>query len=310
MASKEYVVDVSAYQPSSMARYHSSGAKQVVVKATEGMHYNSPVAFAQIKSAHAHHMYVHAYHFATFGHSVRQAKAEARHFVNRCKVLGISKKRYLFVDWETGDGNVVTGSRSSNTKAILAFMKVCHDAGYKVGLYSGASILRNNVSTSQITKKYGTCLWVASYATMGRIDTPNFGYFPSMNGVAIWQFTDNWHGLNVDGNISLIDLHKDSGTAKVQKKSTSNKPSSASKPQKEQKGAEKKATGVVYAPVINRNPSWLISLRDSNGHATGKYIRTNTQWKYFATKIIGGKKYYKLGTEKQWVPAKYLKVVK
>ena len=30
-----------------------------------------------------------------------------------------------------------------------------------------------------------------------------------MDNVAIWQFTDNWRGLNVDGNISLIDLKTD-----------------------------------------------------------------------------------------------------
>ena len=38
---------------------------------------------------------------------------------------------------------------------------------------------------------------------------PDFGYFPSMDGVAIWQFTDNWKGMSVDGNISLIDLKSD-----------------------------------------------------------------------------------------------------
>ncbi|WP_318351391.1 hypothetical protein [Klebsiella quasipneumoniae] len=40
--------------------------------------------------------------------------------------------------------------------------------------------------------------------------TPDFGYFPSMDGIAIWQFTDNWKSMSVDGNISLIDLKSDS----------------------------------------------------------------------------------------------------
>ena len=39
-----------------------------------------------------------------------------------------------------------------------------------------------------------------------------------MDGVAIWQFTDNYRGLNVDGNITLIDLKISSGSS--QSKST------------------------------------------------------------------------------------------
>ncbi len=83
-------------------------------------------------------------------------------------------------------------------------------------MYSGASLLRNNLNTKQIVAKFGTCLWVASYPVSGRVNVANFNYFPSMDGVAIWQFTDNWHGLNVDGNINVIDLK---GTAKAKKKS-------------------------------------------------------------------------------------------
>lgn len=306
MASREYLVDVSAYQSVSMASYHAHGATGIIVKGTEGNWYKNPLAFKQIASAHHYHMWVHMYHFANFGHSVYQAKLEAKACLAEAKRLNISKKRYIFLDWEASNQNFIQGSKSANTKAILTFMAEIKKAGYKVGLYSGASVLRNNVYTSEIVKKYGTCIWVASYATAGRIDTPNFGYFPSMNGVAIWQFTDNWHGLDVDGNISLIDLHNE-GAKKVQKKVLSGKGSKPSETQKVQKGAEKK-TGVVYAPIINHNPNWKVRLLDSDGHYT-KYIRTNTRWKYFDVKTIRGMKCYKLGTNKQWAPAKYLKIV-
>ena len=293
MLSRQYGVDVAAYQSTSMSSYHTAGAKYMIVKLTEGSSYFNPKAHYQIKSAHAHHMYVHAYHFGTFGNSVSRARKEAKHFVAYAKRENISKKRYLWLDWETGDGNSVVGSRSSNTKAILAFMKVCHEAGYHVGLYSGVYVLKQHVDTAKIVKKYGTCLWIASYATMGRIDSPDFDYFPSMKGVAIWQFTDNWYGLNVDGNISLIDLHKTN-------KAIAKKPVEKPKPKPINK------TGIVYVPVINRNPNWKIRLLDSNGHYT-KYIKTNTRWKYFDVKAIKGMKCYKLGTDQQWVPAKFCK---
>lgn len=204
MSSRQYAVDVANYQNTSLASYHSAGAKAVFVKLTEGTGYFNPKATAQIRSAHTHHMYVHAYHFAAFGSSITRARAEAKWFIKRAKVLNISKKRYMALDWETGDGNVVNNGKTVSTRAIVAFMNKVKKAGYKIMLYSGASLLRNNIDTKSVVKKFGTCLWIASYATMDRIDSPNFGYFPSMNGVAMWQFTDNWHGLNVDGNISLI----------------------------------------------------------------------------------------------------------
>lgn len=293
MASRDYVVDVAAYQPTSMSAYKRTGARQVIVKLTEGTGYFNPRAKAQIKSVHANHLYLHAYHFATFGNSVSRAKAEAKYFVKYAKACNISKKRYLFLDWETGDGNVVVNSTWSNTKAIMAFMAVVHKAGYKVGLYSGAYILRQHINTAKIVKKYGTCLWVASYATMGRIDTPNFNYFPSMKGVAIWQFTDNWHGLNVDGNITLKELITDKkvATHKTVKPKT-----------------RKSVIKICYVPVINKNPNYKVRLLDSKGKYQ-KYIRTNTTWKVWDTKTIKGKKCYKIGTDSQWVPAKFAKLI-
>ncbi|MBD5430889.1 MAG: lysin [Lactobacillus sp.] len=248
MATRDYVVDVAAYQPASMSAYKQAGARQVIVKLTEGTGYFNPKAKAQIKSVHANHMYLHAYHFATFGNSVSRAKAEAKFFVKYAKACNISKKRYLWLDWETGDGNVVINSSYSNTKAIMAFMDTVKKAGYKTGLYSGASILRQNVNTSTIRKRFGDCLWVASYATMGRIDTPNFNYFPSMNGVAIWQFTDNWRGLGVDGSITLKELITDSSKPTNQ---VETKPKS-----------QKAVIKVCYVPIINGNPAYKVKKAD------------------------------------------------
>lgn len=290
MASRQYVVDVAAYQNASLAAYHNAGAKAVFVKLTEGTGYFNPKATAQVRSAHAHNMYVHAYHFATFGSSVRRARDEAKWFIKRAKVLNISKKRYMALDWETGDGNVVSNGKTVSTRAVIAFMNEVKKAGYKVMLYSGASLLRNNIDTRSVVSKFGTCLWVASYATMGRIDTPNFGYFPSMNGVAMWQFTDNWHGLNVDGNITLIDLHAENKSKPVVK-------------------PVKKVPKIVYVPIINSNPNYHVRLLDYKGHYQ-KYIATDTRWKVWGVKIIKGMKCYRIGTNDQWVPAKFTKIIK
>jgi GH25 family lysozyme M1 (1,4-beta-N-acetylmuramidase) len=292
MATRDFAVDVAVYNSTDMSAYKRAGARQAIVKVTEGLGYINPKAGAQVKSAHDNHMYLHAYHFATFGNNVGRAKMEAKFFVSRAKKLNISKKRYLWLDWETGDGNVVINSAYSNTKAILAFMKVCHNAGYKVGLYSSASIFRQYVDTAKIIKKYGTCLWVASYATMGRIDKPDFNYFPSMNGVAMWQFTDNWCGLGVDGNITLKELITDAVKAPAKKVV-----------------AKPKTPSICYVPILYGNPNYKVRLLDSEGHYQ-KYIATNTRWEVWGVKIIKGMKCYRIGTETQWVPAKFTKIIK
>ena len=113
---------------------------------------------------------------------------------------------YIADDFEQGDGNYVYESASANTDAVLAAMSVIKKAGYKPLVYANASVLRNNLSVSRFVKNFGTCLWMASYKISGRQDHADFNYFPPMDGVAIWQFADNYRGCDVDGNISLVDL--------------------------------------------------------------------------------------------------------
>lgn len=205
MRKNTYIVDVASFQPSDLSSYKRLGATGAIVKVTEGTTYRNPKAQAQINSAKALGMEVHGYFFATFSNNVTSATLQAQFAVSTAQAYGIPKGAYLATDWETGDGNVVTGSIEYNTQAILATMDVIAKAGYKPMLYSGAALLRNNIYTSRILAKYPNSLWVASYPTMSAVSTANMGYFPSMNGVALWQFSSNWHGLNVDVSIAVID---------------------------------------------------------------------------------------------------------
>ena len=295
VGSRQLGVDVASYQSNDMSGFSNSGSQFAIVKVSEGTNYRNPKASSQISSALKNNMMPMAYHFATFGANSSAAVAEANYAVSSAKALGLPSGSYIACDWESGQSNNISSGKNPSANAILAFMKQIQQSGYKPLLYSGAYLLNNNINTSTILSQFPNSLWVASYAQAGRIDNPNFNYFPSMDGVAIWQFTDNWCGLNVDGNISLIDLHKD-----VQKKSTTPKSKPAANIQKK--------TGVAYAPIINNNPNWKIALLDGDGHYTGKYIKTNTSWKVFDVKIIKGTKCYKLGSDKQWAPAKYLQM--
>lgn len=200
---RSYGVDVASYQSSSVSY---AGAKFVLVKLTEGTSYINPKASSQIKSGKSHGLLVGGYFYANHSGSVSRARAEAKYAVEKAEALGVPSGSYIADDFEQGSGNNVNGSTTANTDAIIAAMQVIKEAGYKPMIYSGAYVLRNRMSISRIIKTFGTCLWVASYKISGRQDRADFNYFPSMDGVAIWQFADNYKGLNVDGNICLVDL--------------------------------------------------------------------------------------------------------
>ena len=211
VSKKSYGVDVASYQSTAVSY---TGAKFAIIKLTQGTDYLNPKADQQIKSAKAHGLLVGGYFYANHGNSVSKARSEAKYAVAKAKTLGIPEGSYIADDFEQGSGNSVNGGVQANTDAIMAAMQVIKDAGYQPLVYSGAFVLRTHMSITRIVKSFGTCLWVASYKVSGRQDYADFNYFPSMDGVAIWQFTDNYRGLNVDGNICLIDLKISSNSSK------------------------------------------------------------------------------------------------
>ncbi len=295
MATRRYGVDVAAYQSTSMGNFHTAGASFVVVKLTEGTNYFNPKARAQVASSRANHCYTHAYHFANFGSSVSQAKAEAKYFLKYVAKVNISKKRMIFLDWEGNTYNCVTGTKPSNTKAILAFMDVCHKAGYPVGLYSGASLMRTAIDTAQVVKKYGACLWVASYPTMSAVSTADFNYFPSMDGVALWQFTSNWHGLDVDGNVALVDLNASASPVPA-------------KPKPKPKATSNDFNHVVKVKSLGAGKaSWKVRLLSKDGHYTDSYVPQGSSWKTAKVMTIKGKKCYLMGKD-LWIPDEFVTV--
>lgn len=83
---------------------------------------------------------------------------------------------------------------------------------------------------------------------------------------------------------------------------------STDKPDKDS-NEETSMTGVVYIPEVEGHKGWKVALLDKDGKYTGKFIATDSNWKVFAKKTIGGTTYYRIGTQEQWVPAKFANVV-
>lgn len=211
LANRSYLTDVSEFQGDNVAYPYSKGT---IVKLMQynypGYNYNR--AKAQIASSKAHGLMTMGYFYATFSNNSVRAKTEAEFACKKAVELGLPKGSFLAVDWENGSGNNIYCGVSSSTTAILSAMAVIKANGYLPLFYSGASAMRNQVDHRSLVKSYGNCLWVASYPTMAAVNTANMAYFPSIDGVAIWQFTDNYRGLHVDGNINVLPL-KDGGGA-------------------------------------------------------------------------------------------------
>ncbi|MCI6882240.1 MAG: SH3 domain-containing protein [Lactobacillus johnsonii] len=199
-------VDVSSWQGTKLDQQAKSGAQFAVVKVSEGTNYQNPNAQGQIQSAEQNNMMTMGYHYTHFGSNSNQAVQEGNYAVNSAQQAGLPQGSYLATDWEQDVNNNTNGSVAANTNAITGFMDTVHDGGYNPMLYSSEWLLKNKVDTNKISEKYPNALWVAKYKTNGREDNPDYNYFPSMDNVAIWQYTQNWRGQNVDGNVNVVPL--------------------------------------------------------------------------------------------------------
>ena len=210
---RAYGVDVSSFNNANVTEYTNAGASFVLVKVSEGLDYRNPKAKAQVDSTKQNNVVPMGYHYAHFGADSNRAVQEGNYAISSAKLAGVVVGSFLACDYEQGSGNETGGDREANTTAILTFLDTIVSAGYKPLLYSGAYLMKNKINTSRILAKYPDCLWVAAYN--GKIaNDANFGYFPSMDGVAIWQFTDNWKGLSVDSNIAVKSLKIDANVNK------------------------------------------------------------------------------------------------
>ncbi|OYR87447.1 GH25 family lysozyme [Lactobacillus taiwanensis] len=209
---RAYGIDEASYQSTNITDY--PGAKFTIVKTTEGLDYQNPKARAQIASAKNAGIPVGGYHYARFSADSSVAVQEGNYAVENAKGMGIPLGSIYACDWESDSGNHVDRGADASANAILAFMDTIAKAGYKPLLYSGKELLTKNINTKKITDKYGDCLWVAYYKTSGREDVADFNWFPSMDHVVIWQFTQNWKGMNVDANITVKKLEVNVNTVK------------------------------------------------------------------------------------------------
>lgn len=192
--------DVANYQPDSLAYFQglkSKGSGAVIVKITEYVNYINPKATNQVINADKAGLRTAGYHFARFGGNVTQAHQEAAFFIAQSKAR-LAKGSILALDYEAN----ASGNKASNTDAIIAFMQDIKNAGFTPWFYSGKYYITPNVDHARVNKAFPNTTWIAGYPGTSY---PDFNYFPALNGVVAWQYTDNWKGLGVDGSTMLLD---------------------------------------------------------------------------------------------------------
>ncbi|GAB5148741.1 LysM peptidoglycan-binding domain-containing protein [Enterococcus faecalis] len=162
-------------------------------------------AIAQGKRAHTYIWY------DTFG-SMDIAKKTMDYFLPRIQT---PKNSIVALDFEHGASSDV----NANTETILYGMRRIKQAGYTPMYYSYKPFTLQYVDYQRIIKEFPNSLWIAAYPSYVVTPEPLYAYFPSMDGIAIWQFTSTYIAGGLDGNVDLTGI-TDNGYTDINKPET------------------------------------------------------------------------------------------
>ncbi|WP_195435621.1 LysM peptidoglycan-binding domain-containing protein [Enterococcus hirae] len=149
-------------------------------------------AIAQGKRAHTYIWY------DTYG-NMDIAKQTIDYFLPKIQT---PKGSIVALDFEHG----ASSDRNANTETILYGMRRIKQAGYTPMYYSYKPFTLQYVDYQQIIKEFPNSLWIAGYPSYNVTPEPLYNYFPSMDGVAIWQFTSTYIAGGLDGNVDLTGI--------------------------------------------------------------------------------------------------------
>ncbi|EMF0489606.1 LysM peptidoglycan-binding domain-containing protein [Enterococcus faecium] len=149
-------------------------------------------AIAQGKRAHTYIWY------DTYG-NMDIAKQTMDYFLPKIQT---PKGSIVALDFEHG----ASSDRNANTETILYGMRRIRQAGYTPMYYSYKPFTLKYVDYKRIIKEFPNSLWIAGYPSYNVTPKPLYNYFPSMDGVAIWQFTSTYIAGGLDGNVDLTGI--------------------------------------------------------------------------------------------------------
>ncbi len=92
-------------------------------------------------------------------------------------------------------------------------VRALQQAGYTPMYYSYKPFTLQYVDYQRIIKEFPNSLWIAAYPSYEVTPEPLYAYFPSMDGVGIWQFTSTYIAGGLDGNVDLTGITDNGYTA-------------------------------------------------------------------------------------------------
>lgn len=196
-SSVSYGGDYAKYQPS---LYNNTGKDSFAISqiggSVNGYIYEQATYSSHAQQAKNNGWRFHTYIWMQTGSNQAQTKQMLDYFLPR---LQQPKGAIVALDYEAG----ASWDKEANTNDILAGMRQIKAAGYTPMLYSYKPYLMEHVNIGRVLAEFPNSIWVAGYQP-GLGLMPNFAYFPSMDGVAIWQYSD--YGTKQDLDVDLTGI--------------------------------------------------------------------------------------------------------
>ena len=204
---RSYGTDLSKYQGNTAQFVRNDDEftiAQVGGMYEDGSSYTQSTYTNQVKSALMQNKRAHTYIWLQTGNNSYLAKKAVNTFLPTINST-VPKGSIIALDCEAGYGNDING----NTNAVLDAMTTVKNAGYTPVFYSYQGYAHAHFNMNRIIATYPNSFWIAGYPYRNGIYPAPMEYFPSDNGVCIWQFSDHGSGANsvaLDYDIDLLGI--------------------------------------------------------------------------------------------------------
>ena len=200
-ASRAQGTDLSRYQGYTAVKGQASdefAISQIGGINTGGI-YTQATYHSQVATGIAQGLRMHTYIWYQVGGDKQAAKQCMDYFLPRVQT---PKRSIVALDYEDG----ASCDRSANTDAIIYGMRRIKQSGYTPIYYSYKPYTLSHVDYKRILAEFPNSLWIAAYKDYAVTTSPDYAYFPSLDGVAEWQFTSMYKAGGLDGNVDLLGI--------------------------------------------------------------------------------------------------------
>ncbi|MDB7642456.1 GH25 family lysozyme [Ligilactobacillus ruminis] len=271
-ASRAQGTDLSRYQGYTAVKGQASdefAISQIGGINTGGI-YTQATYQSQVATGIAQGLRMHTYIWYQVSSDISKAKQCMDFFLPRIQT---PKRSIVALDYEDG----ASASVAANTDAILYGMRRISDAGYTPVYYSYKPYTLAHVDYKRILAEFPNSLWIAAYKDYSVTTTPDYAYFPTMDGVAQWQFTSMYRAGGLDGNVDLTGI-----THNGYRKGDAAKP--VSKPTAVKQGIKADNT-----PKTDIKAGYTVKVNFSAGKwASGQYIPSWVHGKAYRVQQVSG----------------------